>query len=81
MQKLRVITEHQAALEYLAGATQEQIVSAAKSLGITAEQLLKLTGDVDPTPEHKFEAWLIKQLKFKNIRLPEDGGRVKKVLY
>ena len=54
---------------YLAGATKQQIDTAAKRLNLTPEELLKLVNEADPTNEKKFEAWLIKQLVFKNIRL------------
>lgn len=67
-------------LKYFAGATKEQIAAAAKKLNITPEELLNLVHNVDPTNEKKFEAWLIKQMSFKNIRLPEDGNRVTQVL-
>lgn len=65
---------------YLAGATKQQIDTAAKRLNLTPEELLKLVNEADPTNEKKFEAWLIKQLVFKNIRLPEDAPRVLQVL-
>ncbi len=65
---------------YLAGATKQQIDTAAKRLNLTPEELLKLVNEADPTNEKKFEAWLIKQLVFKNIRLPEDGPRVLQIL-
>ncbi len=64
----------------LAGATKQQIDTAASKLNISPEELLKLVNKADPTKEKKFEAWLIKQLVFKNIRLPEDAPRIKQVL-
>lgn len=63
-----------------AGATQQQIDAASKKLGISSENLLSLANQFDPTKEKKFEAWVVKQMGFENIRLPEDGNRLKQVL-
>ncbi|MFA5071253.1 MAG: hypothetical protein WC511_02670 [Candidatus Pacearchaeota archaeon] len=64
----------------IAGATKQQIDTAATKLEITPEEVVYLANEADPTPEHKFEAWIIKQMSFKNIRLPEDEPRVQTVL-
>ena len=65
---------------YSAGATKEQINAVAKKLNTTPELLLEIVHAYDPTKEKKFEAWLIKQVGFENIILPEDGRRVEQVL-
>jgi hypothetical protein len=67
-------------LLYSAGATKQQIETAANKLKITPEELLTLVNNADPTNEKKFEAWLIKQLVFRNIILPEDQPRVLQTL-
>jgi hypothetical protein len=67
-------------LQRYAGATQQQIDSVATKLNLTPEQVVSLANAVDPTPEKKFEAWILKQMGFKNIILPEDGNRVQQVL-
>jgi hypothetical protein len=68
-------------LNKVAGATQQQIDSAVKKLKLSSpEELLNLVNAADPTPEKKFESWLIRQLSNKNIRLPEDNARVQQVL-
>lgn len=68
-------------LQKTAGATQQQIDSAVKKLNLSSpEELLNLVNAADPTPEKKFESWLIRQLSNKNIRLPEDNARVQQVL-
>ncbi len=59
-----------------AGATKQQIDAATKKLNLTAEELLYLVNKADPTPEHKFEAWLIKQLVLGKIKLPADSRKV-----
>ncbi|MFA5071257.1 MAG: hypothetical protein WC511_02690 [Candidatus Pacearchaeota archaeon] len=63
-----------------AGATQQQIDAVSKKFGISPEDLLKRANQFDPTKEKKFEAWVVKQMGFENIRLPEDGNRLKQVL-
>lgn len=67
-------------LRFFAGSTQEQQEATARALGLSVERVLQLANSVDPTPEKRFETWLLKQMKFKNIRLPEDGSRVLRVL-
>lgn len=65
---------------FLSGATEQQKVAVVKALGLTLERVMVLAHAADPTPEKRFEAWVLKQMKFKNIRLPEDGFRVRQVL-
>jgi hypothetical protein len=63
---------------HISKATKEQINSVSKKLGLTPEQVVAYAHEVDPT--EKYEVWLLKQMGFKNIILPEDADRVKKTL-
>jgi hypothetical protein len=63
---------------HIAKATKEQINSVSKKLGLTPEQVVSFAHEVDPTS--KYEVWLLKQMGFRNIILPEDADRVKKTL-
>lgn len=55
------------------------LASAAKVLGMSADKIEDLAVDADPT-KRTYIGWIIKQMKFKNIRLPEDTDRVMSVL-
>ena len=61
-----------------AAATKDQILAVSKKLNKTPEEISKLTSEVDPTK--KYEVWLLKQMAFMNIRLPEDTERVQNTL-
>ena len=61
-----------------AAATKDQILAVSKKLNKTPEEIVKLTSEVDPTK--KYEVWLLKQMAFLNIRLPEDAERVQNTL-
>ncbi len=61
-----------------AAATKDQILAVSKKLNKTPEEITKLTSEVDPTK--KYEVWLLKQMAFQNIRLPEDAERVQQTL-
>ncbi len=63
---------------YSAGATKDQILAVSKKLNKTPEEIIQLTSEVDPT--RKYEVWLLKQMAFLNIRLPEDVERVQNTL-
>ncbi len=61
-----------------AAATKDQILAVSKKLGKTPEEITQLTSEVDPTK--KYEVWLLKQMAFGNIILPEDREVVLRVL-
>jgi hypothetical protein len=63
---------------YLAKATKEQINSVAKKLNLSPEQIISYVQEVDSTG--KYEVWLLKQMAFRNIILPEDKERIQKTL-
>ncbi len=63
---------------YFAAATKDQILAVSKKLGKSPEEITQLTSEVDPTK--KYEVWLLKQMAFQNIRLPEDAERVQQTL-
>lgn len=70
----------QSFVQFVAGSTKEQQEATAKALEWSVEEVLREAGQADPTPEKRFEAWLLKQMKFENIRLPEDRVRVHDLL-
>ncbi len=61
-----------------AAATKDQILAVSKKLNKTPEEIVKLTSEVDPTK--KYEVWLLKQMAFLNIILPEDKDSVLQTL-
>jgi hypothetical protein len=63
---------------HISKATKEQINSVSKKLGLTPEQIVSFAHEVDPTS--KYEIWLLKQMGFRNIILPEDAERVQRTL-
>ena len=65
---------------YLSAATKEQINSVAKKLGKTPEEILNLISEADISGKKTYGVWLLKQLAFNNIILPEDAERVKRTL-
>ncbi len=56
------------------------MIAVSRGLGINSEELRSLIEDADPTINKKYQTWLLKQLKFKNLRLPEDRLRAISVL-
>ena len=61
-----------------AAATKDQILAVSKKLNKTPEEITQLTSEVDPT--RKYEVWLLKQMAFLNIILPEDKDSVLQTL-
>lgn len=55
---------------------QRQAEVVAKQLGLDTEQVITLARAADPTGRDKFVPWILKQMKFKNVRMPEDTSRV-----
>jgi len=56
----------------------KQLKIVASSLDISEEKLINIINDIDPS--NKYAEWVLKQIKFKNIRVPEDNHRIKEVI-
>ena len=54
----------------------KQAQAVAAELGVDSDELLQNAFETDPNPKKKNVTWILKQAKFKNIILPEDGERV-----
>ena len=66
-------------VEQLLEAYYSQIFAAtARALDIDEDDLEELAKDADPTG--KYMVWILKQMRDKNIRLPEDTEQVRHVL-
>ena len=57
-----------------------QLKSVAAHLNLPEAEVLKAAVDADPTKNKDYVGWLLKQMKMKNIILPEDAPRVIKAL-
>jgi hypothetical protein len=55
------------------------IQAVAKALGADPADVLEVALDADPT-RRDYVGWILKQMKFTNIILPEDGSRVLEAL-
>jgi hypothetical protein len=53
-----------------------QLKSVAAHLNLPEAEVLKAAVDADPTKNKDYVGWLLKQMKMKNIILPEDAPRV-----
>ena len=54
----------------------KQATAVAAELGVDADELLKNAFEADPHPKKKNVTWILKQVKLKNIILPEDAERL-----
>lgn len=57
-----------------------QIRAVAKALHTVPGNVLQYALDADPTPYKIYLGWILKQMKYKNIILPEDRPRVFELL-
>jgi len=55
-----------------------QLKLVALSLDIPEEKLISIINDIDPSNKHA--EWVLRQIKYKNIRVPEDNYRVKEII-
>ena len=56
----------------------KQLKLVALSLDIPEEKLISTINDIDPS--NKYAEWVLKRIKYKDIRVPEDNYRVKEVI-
>lgn len=58
--------------------TMRQLKIVASELDIPEDKLASIINDIDPT--NKYVEWVLRQIRFQNIRVPEDNNRVKEVI-
>lgn len=57
-----------------------QVRAVSKILGVSPQSVLQAALDADPTERKIYVGWILKQMRYRNIRLPEDSARVSQIL-
>jgi len=55
-----------------------QLKLIALSLDIPEEKLINIINEIDPS--NKYAEWILRQIKYKNVIVPEDNHRIKEVI-